>query len=269
MSETETKIRADVPKLQDALDRLTADIDRWKQENYCHIAGGVDKITESHLKAGVYHDFVLEPETIEVLRTKSVEFPYIGVPVADCGTAFCVAGDVVAHSGWTFIARATDSSTTTVVPTTQVNALLRGASNVTVRDVDNVARETLRLLSFEAGRLFHSENTLFDIWAIAYWISKGTLRLPDSLPETTSDFDEGAVITPGLATAHEVRVAINGALARMAHYYRDDDGEVARFVDVDMLRANDIDTTDRTSRFYVYTGDNHVLADFIASTLDN
>lgn len=263
MTETETEIRADVPKLQDALDRLTANIDRWKQENYCHIAGGVDKITESHLEAGVYHDFVLEPETVEALRSKDFEWPYVGVPVADCGTAFCVAGDVVARSGWTFVARVNDYSATTVVPTSQVNALLRGATDVDKRDVDSVARETLRLLSYEAGRLFHSENTIFDIWAIGYWISKGTLRLPDSLPETTNDFDDGIVVTPALATAHEVRVAINGALARMAHYYQDDDGEVARFVDVDMLRANDLDTTDRTSRFYVYYGDNDVLSDFI------
>lgn len=245
---TITEFQENTSELQGALDRLTANIERWEQSAYCRISGGVDELTEDHLAAGVYHDFVLEPETVEALRSKSHGLPISNLPVADCGTAFCVAGDVVTHAGWTFVANASNSSAAYVVRKTEVNALLRDSNSVQVRDADVLARETLGLTSRESGRLFHSDNTLFDIWALGYWVTDGALRLPDSLPETTMFHGEGDVITPQLKTADEVRAAIHVTLARIAWYYGE--RSIGKLVDVTVLREADYDLTDRTSRFY-------------------
>jgi hypothetical protein len=207
--------QANVDELQASLDRLTANVDRWNQGNYCTVNNdgeGVDPLTDDHLEAGTYHDFELSAELIAELRAKRGtgrrNYAEHMLPIADCGTAFCVAGDVAVHNGYTFVALPHEQTTYRVVPTSSVPRVFTTPDpfDIDMRDASVVAREVLNISSSDASRLFSSGNSLFTIWALGYGLTGGRLKLPESLPHANNG--DSHMITPALDTAQDVRDAI-------------------------------------------------------------
>lgn len=226
--------------LQTTIDRIIADISRWDQSLWCNLHGDVDTMTVLDLKAGVYHDFTLEPRTIDALKelvnsdgTVSTEF----LPVADCGTAFCVAGDVAVATGHTFVAERFAHSAWAVVPTAKLQPFMRGEPDenghrITPLDVDIVARDELRLSKYHANALFDGGNDIYQVLAVAFLLSQGRLVLPDAVPAKLDRFNE--TITDSADTPAEVRRAVMRAagysvLTKSMLY------SFARFIDLDVI----------------------------------
>jgi hypothetical protein len=231
--------QSNVDELHAVLTLITNDLTRWEQRSFCAIPGGADRITKQTLEAGVYHDFPLSKTTIDVLHERVERYGMVDyVPVANCGTALCVAGHVDVRNGWTFIAPVNEFGASVVIPTPQVDALLtqgQYGDDVTAREAAEVAREILNITDEDAGALFSASNNLLDLWAIGFAITAGRLPLPTTLPATRSA--SGSV--PELTTAEDVRDAVQLTLVCRGYYrgYRN----YVRYVDVDrmlMLLAN-------------------------------
>lgn len=226
---------ANVATLQDTLDHLTTQLDRWYQGDYCKVNGEVEPLTNEHLEAGVYHDFELSPELVDVLRKKSdSERSYMPLPVADCGTSLCVAGDAAVRNGYTFVAAAFDSSSSQVVKTTDVERYIKDPYAVSAQEAWEVGREVLGLDYTNATRLFSGQRNLIEIWAIAFAASGGQLKLPDALPETRGY--GGVLVTSALDSPAAVKRAVHQRLWKYVRF--DDWRDYARFID---QRAIDAD----------------------------
>lgn len=240
-----TPDQANVDELEAVLQLITDDQKRWEQGRFCQVPEGVDDITEDHLAAGVYHDFVLSPEVVEALRDR---WRNLYAPVANCGTALCVAGHVSVRNGWTFIARTGEDSASRVVPTSQVDLLLKHgcySDEVDTKESADVAREVLNVPHSEASALFAGGNNLVDLWALGYAITGGRLKLPTSLPEGKKSWSD-TPITNALPTADDVLDAIHLDLAIQAYYrqYR----HHARYVDAARVLPLLADTTEARQR---------------------
>jgi hypothetical protein len=206
---------ANVEILQDTLDRTTRDISRWWQANWATIPGGADELTEEVIETGQYHDFVLTEYTRQVLRDRLSTDPWelAGhvVPIANCGTKYCVAGDIVVNNGFTFVGEANDNTATYVIETDRVNEALQQNSWATFRTAEDVAADLLGIGTSEAGTLFAMWRSLPEIWGIAYALTDGALMLPEKLPETmqrTRNLYVNDVEIPATETAVETRRAI-------------------------------------------------------------
>lgn len=222
-----------VPEIHGALTRLTANLARWNQGAFCDIPDGVEGVTDEHLETGLYHDFRLAPEVIEAFKDRAERYSLYSqmLPIADCGTTFCVAGDVAVTHGYVFVATEGDDVASQVVPFDRLDEFLvhsNGWGNpVHPRQAFDVAQHILGLSYMNAMRLFDGSCTLIDVWAIGFGITQGHLELPAALPETTTS-DEGQrhVITPAYTSAAEVQQAVHDRLARMVMWngwteYRD------------------------------------------------
>lgn len=224
---------ANVDELAAVLTHVTTDQKSWEQNSFCTVPDGVDELTESDLKAGVYHDFTLSAEVVESIRNRYATYH---LPIANCGTALCVAGHVAVRNGWTFIASYGADSASKVIPTPQVNTLLAGGwhgnDDLDVRDSGEVARQVLNINQHDANALFAGGNTLLDLWAAGYAITGGRLPLPDSLPEARKAWG-GISVTNALPTADDVLDAVHLDLAFMT-YFRHTPRWV-KYVDVDRV----------------------------------
>lgn len=205
-------------KLQDTLDRLTAKIERWNQGRWCSVPSGIDPITEDDLESLSYHDFPLTPEFVEWFRTEAPSqdpdhwYSKIMVaPIADCGTSFCVAGDVCVTNGYTFMAEVGDRSASSVVPNDQVLDVMRSLNLGKVgQPAEQVAQELLGLTTQQANVMFHVSRSLPEIWGLAYAITDGAITLPETLPASTRiDPNTGATVDiPATETAADTRRSI-------------------------------------------------------------
>lgn len=240
---------ANAAVLQETLDRLTARLDRWGQSQWCLLTGDqpVEAITEADLEAAVYHDFELEPETVAALRTqleqRSDDFflEFKPLPVADCGTAFCVAGDISINNGWTFVTRVGARVASDIVRTDDVNRMLRG-EYVERAHPGNVAQRILNVNNEAGNALVRGDNQFITLWAVGQLITGDRLTLPDSLPASHLRFDgsneDGEVITAAQETPADVRRAVNFMKAvaafennRHADWLRGGDFDVELFWD--------------------------------------
>lgn len=211
-----------VPMLQETLDRLTADLSRWNQGSYCMIPDGIENLSEQHLETGAYHDFRFSPEVIKRLKIDHEQdrLYNLRLPIADCGTALCVAGDVVVHQGYTFVGIMGEDTTSEVVPADRVNDYLLHYDNYEysslLEEADDVARRLLNITLKQSMRLFEAGKNLLEIWAIGYAISNGQLRLPDRLPRTTHS---GSAFTSEATPAYDTPAAVAAAVhERLAIY---------------------------------------------------
>lgn len=252
-----------VPPLQRSLDRITADVSRWNQGQWCRLNGddGADQLTVAHLDAGVYHDFVLEPETIEHLRgevydgSNRICTPNYGLPIADCGTAFCLAGDIAVSNGYTFLAEANSPISATVTKKDAVNRALRG-ERVRTEYPSDVGRWILNVTGEMGSMLWRGDNTFIELWGLGQLLTAGRLTLPDSLPATYTregNDDNDTVLTVAQETPDEVRSAVNYMTAyaayrgpAMTHWLRT---VVGSAFDVDMFWHVHNDEPDRIGGF--------------------
>jgi hypothetical protein len=213
-----------IPVMQDTLDRLTAKIDRWGQTSWCRIPGGADQITDADIEAGRYHDFELPAEFIEWWRTPEAQalrnWDNNVVPIADCGTSFCVAGDVCVANGYTFVAAPGTLHASHVVKNERLlDALTRGRRRE-LGDNESapfVAQRLLGIDRLESDVLFSQFRSLPEIWGVAYAVTGGEITLPETLPASTNhnlfgnDVDQHPT-----ATATETRRQIFTALLDLA-----------------------------------------------------
>lgn len=180
-----------VSALQDTLDRLTADIARWDQSTWCRLradagTGAADPLTPANLETLRYHDFKLSDDLVAELRHQDADTLRDNiVPIADCGTSFCVAGDVCVNNGYTFVAKPGDPSTVSVVLTRELELVLRENFDTdTLQSAPYVAQEILDLNHAEANTLFVGNRSLPELWGLAYLYTDGEIVLPESLPES-------------------------------------------------------------------------------------
>lgn len=172
--------------LQAALDRVTANPEGWYQGSWCYIPDEVDPITREHAEAGVYHDFVLPESLIAEIKSEGTK-QYGYVPVANCGTAFCLAGNIVVHHGYTFVGSPFSDAASAVVKSDEVTELLRNYNSDGVRmySASNAALELLgvddTLNDSKVRVMFNGSNSLLDLWAYGYGFTGGKLKLPESL----------------------------------------------------------------------------------------
>lgn len=214
---------------QDTLDRLTGDLTRWRQSCWASIPdGGVDIITEADIAAGRYHDFELSPETQQALLER---LNYVSdldgqlLPVANCGTSFCVAGDVCVNNGYTFMAEPYEHTATRVTPTSMINIALIDNTYDVLLDADVVASELLGVTTFESNALFAMWRTLPEIWGIAYALTDGAVTLPEKLPASRAVDrfrDNLKYDVPATETAVETRRAIFTGLLSVGKIYGND-----------------------------------------------
>jgi hypothetical protein len=202
-----TDLEPNVAVIQETLATVTARLGRWDQANWCRVPGRVDRLRASDLDAGVYHDFELDAETVAYLRQEYENFRSLPIrlPIADCGTSFCVAGDVAVRHGWTFVGHAGEATSEQVMPTDAINPFLRGEVTP-VHNVSRVAATILGLSGADAHMLFSGNNGLLDIWAIGHAVTGGQLVLPDELPDTS--YTNASVRSPAIIGRDEVRDAV-------------------------------------------------------------
>lgn len=230
----------DLELLQTTVDRIVTDIDRWNQKFWCDIRGEIDLLTEDNLDTGVYHDFTLEPQTIETLKscvnsdgTVTTSF----LPVADCGTAFCVAGDVAVMTGHTFVAERFSNTAWGVVPTAQLQPFLRREPDEDGHDImpveaDVVARRALRISMYHANLLFDGGNDIYQVLAAAFLISQGRLVLPDAVPAKRDKYND--LVTSATTTPENVRRKVMRAAGRLV-LTKPGIHPLTRFIDLDVI----------------------------------
>lgn len=183
---------AGVAELQATLDRITADPTLWGQTNWASVGGGagvVDKPTLADVEAGTYQGFALPDAVRDTWRRwlTDDQFSYFSrLPVANCGTTFCVAGDVVTRNGWVFVADQGESVAARIVHEDKLSEYLAWGGAAVADEPDEVAVDLLSLTSNDADKLFALWNTLPTLWAYAYAFSEGRITLPAALPEVTS-----------------------------------------------------------------------------------
>lgn len=211
----------DTEVMQDTLNRLTAKIERWRQNTWCGIPGGADPISDENIESGTYHDFTFSPELVEWFNSPDGRMRRSWgenvVPVANCGTSFCVAGDVCVTNGYTFVAMVGSIHAGAVVKTDELDETLRMSRFNLAGDVKydpaTVAATILDISRGDANVLFHQSRSLAEIWGVAYALTDGEITLPETLPDTTKrDFDGDEVPDAGTATAIETRRKIFEAL---------------------------------------------------------
>ena len=176
-----------VAVLQASMDRIMANLARWNQNAWCDLNGEAEPITEKHAKAGRYHDFELPAELIaEINRTGVCDSGW--VPVANCGTSFCLAGDIAVNNGYTFVTQVWADGANDVIRTVDLPNFLRGSDDVMERSASVVALELLGVpYDSSVRQMFSADNSLLDLWAYGYGFSEGRLRLPESIPEGYDD----------------------------------------------------------------------------------
>jgi hypothetical protein len=185
-----------IPMLQAELDRITANPERWDQ-------GGWASLRQD-----------IQPEEVGVsdgLAEASLPGDHDWLPVVDCRTAYCLAGGVAAHNGYTFIVpEASDLDASYVVRDT----ILAGRNSIRVEHgggdprqlASDVARLLLGLNHDEADDLFHADNTLLELWTLAEALTDGEIQLPSEIRD------------PQLGTfsgAERVREAVEATLGEM------------------------------------------------------
>lgn len=212
-------VTRNVPEIQAALDRVTTEIERWTQDRWCDLAGEVDAITENHLETLTYHDFELTPEFAAWYRDLgSHAKSYVPLPIADCGTSYCVAGNVVVANGYVFMGEANDTSASRVIKRDRVVEFMKTRSTAVenLRDAPSVATEILGLTQMESTMMFAHNRSLPELWGIAYAVTRGQITLPETLPESTYVGFNGAHTVPATDTAIETRRVIFEALKNVA-----------------------------------------------------
>lgn len=212
-------------KLQATLNRITTDIDRWGQGHWCWIPGGLDYLDDAAMEkadgTADYHGFTLPAEAHKGYR----------VPVADCGTSFCLAGDVAVSNGYVFVADEGEEVATLVVRENKLAEyfrLGRDAQSETEEVVECVAERLLGLLDVPDGyALFDSSNSLITLWAMAYALTNGEIELPvDGLPEVPHRNRNGNTPSPAVAGDE-----LEGVILTRLHELTDNRYEDIEFVD--------------------------------------
>lgn len=156
-----------VARLQDALDDLAAHPERHKQSCWMSVP------------------VVLLPHVTGVPVPVSFPVDEQGRQVPPCGTAMCLAGDVVIRNGWRFTVDTQDLDDywgRTVV----VLEYVTDDTRTRIRHVETVARELLGLDEVGSRELFAAGNTLTDLWVIGHCLTGGRLTLP---PDVGDDLD--------------------------------------------------------------------------------
>lgn len=130
-----------------------------------------------------------------------------------CGTAGCLAGNVVLASGYRPIWKndGLDGSQFTFV--TREGARAPGAES---RSVRSLAQELLGLTEDQVLGLFSSQwETLPLIWAVAYVVTAGAVELPVSFP---AFINEMGTRSPAAETLEEVREQMEYAIRDTVQY---------------------------------------------------
>lgn len=217
---------AQVAILQATLDRITTQLERWGQGSWCRIPGGADRLTPAHLKAGEYHGFPLTPETVAALTEKQDhELRYLHVPVADCGTAFCVAGDIAVHNGYVFLTEQGSYEAATVVPTSMLQEVMTDPGVIWQlrRDKTSPSRVAAEILGLNEDSginyMFGGSRTLPEIWGVAFQVTDGRITLPDTLPRVGMRIGDANMASTAAETPYAVRFAIRHALKNMRDSY--------------------------------------------------
>lgn len=112
-----------------------------------------------------------------------------GVAQIDCGSAMCLAGDVVLNEGWLFVDADTHNAGHAyqqrnhvpfhhVIRPQELAQWQEDPHSIVTEEVEDTAREALGLDRWEAIGLFDSSNTLEKLWALSWWHSNGRITLP-------------------------------------------------------------------------------------------
>lgn len=106
-----------------------------------------------------------------------------GEAVINCGSAMCLAGDVLINDGnWVFVEPSypAGAMTTfdTVIRAEDLEQWYRDPGLVVEYEPDQVAAELLGLDHEDADYLFDSENYIEKLWALAWMYSAGRIELP-------------------------------------------------------------------------------------------
>jgi hypothetical protein len=219
-------------RLQAAMNKITEDTKRWGQNLWCGIPGGIDndvKVNEDG--TATYHDVVLPAEMIDAVKLGRDS---IKLPVADCGTSYCLAGHVAVQNGYTFVGHIGDDSANAMVRTLDLGRYLRSGYHERVdmeRYAEYVGTELLGLKGVSDGTcIFDGCNTLLQLWAMAYALTGGTITLPEGgLPEHEYESCQtGNVITEAEIPAGELPSRIDDELRRL--YRRRDIAFIGEFL---------------------------------------
>lgn len=143
--------------LQETLDFLVANLDRWDQTHW------FTRPTTPEMEDA----FGNEKEVVEV----------------DCGTSFCLAGAVCLNNGFTFVAYEDSPTTSSVVPTD----LLEKWKNQNYRfEYEESANDQARLLLgldlSQSEDLFAAPNSMVDLFATAWVFTHGKIKIPGVMP---------------------------------------------------------------------------------------
>lgn len=211
-----------LPALQDTLDRLTANISRWDQAGWCRLradvgTGEADPLTPENLATLRYHDFKLSDDLVAELGNQDPDVLRENiVPIADCGTSFCVAGDVCVSNGYTFVAKPGDGSTVAVVLTRELALVLReNCDPDALQSAPYVARDILGFSALQANAMFVGNRSLPELWGLAYLFTDGEIVLPESLP-ASKRWDAGLLDqfdVPAVPVGEVKRTVLQAALA--------------------------------------------------------
>lgn len=94
-----------------------------------------------------------------------------------CGTVGCVAGNAVLHAGYEPVyGRNTSRS--------DAAAYLHDPAHTTrskIRPIADVARELFGLSEYQAGQLFHPQNSLYELWRFAERFTGGEITVPEDV----------------------------------------------------------------------------------------
>lgn len=199
---------AHVQRLQEALDDLTAHPEKHNQATWFSTS---DRVYEDRK-------------------------PDLRVVKADCNSVMCLAGDVAVNNGYTFVVRPNSNVAEEVISNDLIDRMLAGDQDAMeeIRMAERVGAELLELDDDEAQWLFGSDNSIVDLWAMAWVLTEGQIKLPEKLRVTHHDWLYHNV---GPAAAELGEATIYNVPRQVLNFCHDNDWHVSGQITGDMLEA--------------------------------
>lgn len=142
---------ANLPIIQKYMDKITEEADRHRQWTFITLDENLPEMPGSWGRSAM---------------------------TVDCGASYCLAGAAIAgEDKYTWVGNEGERTLTHVVLTKDLAAWLKGHGFV--MDPYFAGADLFDLSQRDADCLFDGDNSLLDLWALAYALTDGAIRLPD------------------------------------------------------------------------------------------
>lgn len=223
--------------LQAGLDRVTDESDRWYQPQY-----GLAEVGLRRLETFKFEDRA-EPD--DVMYNRSF------FPATDCGGGkLCLAGHMLVDNDHIFVGYQGQTTLDRVIKKDRLRPFLIGELGEGEHAFD-AAKTLVGLGARDAYALFHEDNSLLDLWAIAYALTDGQVVPPErAVQHATGKGGFGMDLGQ-----HETILTTPEIIGHLAAWAQDEDNMIDfDYVDEENLENEDADDEGKwPTRWYIAT----------------